>query len=264
MSPFKKILFNFYSVIRKHNLLLLALFFIQLAFIVLMVLVNVKYQTALAENIQNIIQPLETANYDENSIKVGMPFLSDVARLAVNYQEMLKNLQKLVFYQLAVFFTLGLLCWLFTHLMFGKEPVLKLWPQLILRATVFIVPTLFIDYIIVNKALQQAAAGGTYTSLYAALAVTGISWYFMVICLALPLLPFKESIVKAFSVGVTKIHYLLGALVINMIVIGVLVYLVSLSITWPFWSMILIAAALVDAFVVARVFFVAVVREICS
>lgn len=226
-----------------------------------MVLVNVRYQTALAENIQNIIQPLETANYDENSIKAGMPFLSDVARLAVNYQEMLKNLQKLVFYQLAVFFTLGLLCWLLTHLLFEKKQILKLWPQLILRATIFIVPTLLLDYLIVNIALRQAAVGGTYSSLYAAVGVSAVAWYFMLVCLALPLLPFKESIVNAFSVGVKKIHYILGALVITMVVISVLVYLVSLSVNWPFWSMMFIAAALVDAFVVARVFFVAVVRE---
>ena len=255
---------EFSKAIHSHQLLLLVLFFIQLAFIILMVLVNVKYQTALAENIQNIIQPLETANYDENSIKAGMPFLSDIARLAVNYQEMLKNLQKLVFYQLAVFFTLGLLCWLLTHLLFGKEQVLKLWPQLILRVTVFIVPALLLDYLIVHTALQQAAAGGTYTSLYAAVGVSAATWYFMVVCLALPILPLKESIVKAFSVGVAKIHYTLGALLINAAVIGVLVYLVSLSVNWPFWSMVLAAAALVAAFVVARVFFVAVVREICS
>ncbi|MBI4152972.1 hypothetical protein HY497_00480 [Candidatus Woesearchaeota archaeon] len=264
MSHLKNILFNFYSVIRKHKLLLLSLFIIQLVFIILMVLVNVKYQTALAANIQNIIQPLETANYDENAIKAGMPFLQDVARLAANYQQMLENLQKLVLFQLLVFFTVGLLSWLLTHLLFGKEPLLKLWPQLVLRSAVFIVPTLIIDYLIVNIALKQAAAGGTYTSLYAAVAFTAVAWYFMVVCLALPVLPLKKSIVRAFSIGIKKIHYTLGALLLNVLVIGLLVYLASLSVNWAFWSMVLTAAALVAAFVLARVFFVAVVREISS
>ncbi len=250
---------SFFSTVTDHKLLFLLLFAVQIIFIISMAVANVKYQAAIAENIQNIIQPLETANYDENAIKAGMPFLEDVAQLATNYTEMLKNLQKLVFAQLLVFFTVGLLAWALTHLMFKKENVLKLWVHLVLRAAVFIVPVLLVDYLIIRTALRQAASGGTYTSLYVAVGITAVAWYFMVICLALPLAPLKESLVHAFSLGVKKIHYTLGSLIVIAAVIGVMVYLVALSVTWAFWLMMLLSVVLVLLFVFARVFFVAVV-----
>ncbi len=62
----------FIAAIKQHTPPLAALFVLQLAFLVVLAFVNVNYQLAMAENIRDIVLPLQSANYDEQDIQRGV------------------------------------------------------------------------------------------------------------------------------------------------------------------------------------------------
>ncbi len=249
--------------VRAHPFAAVLLLVVTAAFFVALAYVAVKYSAAMAENLSYLIGRVENANYDEEAIKAGQPFLSSIADVLANYQAFFLNLLKLVLYQVGAFFLIGLLGWSLVHYVYAKSNVLKAWWILALRALVFVVPMLLTGYMLLDSALSSAMENEFSSSLplYAALALIGIGYYFLLVCLALPPAQFSGSISSAFVVGAKKIHYLLTTLVLGWgLVIGSF-YLVSLLSDRSLW---LLGPSILLFFVVmtlAQMIFVAVVYE---
>lgn len=262
---FKKAWKDTIQAVKTHKLLVIVIFLLQFLFIVSIAYINVTYQSAISRNIQSVVMPLQDANYDENAIRSGIPFLEDAGTIYDNYTRLVANLKKLVVYQILAFLSINLWCWAVTQYLFRKGNVLKLWVTEVLRAIILTIPLLVIDYALLTVAINQAVADTgslAMAPIYAAATITVIASYFLVVALALPSYPIKETIKRAFIIGTKKIHYLLATLLINAAVVSALGYFGVLSVEWPFWAMAVFVMLFVLGFVCARIFFVAVVREL--
>ena len=259
---------------RKRPALLIALFFIQLLFLSAFGFINVRYQLAIAENLQNIVTPLQDANYDEQAITSGLPFLNDAEAIFGNYEQLIRNLWKLVVFSLLAFLLINLWGWALTHAFFEKQNVPKLMLALLVRALAFVIPLLAINYALITLALRQAAASGALPSfglVYAAGIITFAGVYFLLVSLALPAAPsftmhsLTGSLKQALAVGVKKAHYLLAALLVNIASIAGAAYLLGKAAAdWPFLVLALAVVFFVKVFMLARVWWVGVVRGVSN
>ena len=94
--------------IKENKLKLLLLIIGQLLFFILIAFINVKYQLELAESANELIAPLQDANYNAESIKSGVPFLENIGKIYETYERIVSALKKLIAFQLAAFLTLGI------------------------------------------------------------------------------------------------------------------------------------------------------------
>ncbi len=254
------------SAIKKHKLLFLILFLFQLAFFVLIGAVNVKYQLQIGENLQSLILPLQDANYDEQAISSGVPFLEDTAKIFENYRLLLQNLQKLALFTLLIYLFLHMWNWTLTHHMFEKQKIVVKFSTLVLRSLVFIIPIALIVYLILRNAFSQVLADETFSptaSVYFVWGITIVGYYFMVISLGMPWSNLKDNLRKTFKLGVTKGHWILLALFIEVVAYGLAIAVLGEAAqNWPFFLMVLFVIVLVLVAVATRIFFVAVVREV--
>jgi hypothetical protein len=259
---FKEAVEKILSSVKGHKWLLVALFVIQLMFILIIAFVNVRYQLAITENIQNIVLPLQQADYEAASS--GVPLLENALVLYDNYEQLLSNLWKLVGFSVAAFMLINLWSWVFTHRLFRKVGILKLYLMLLLRSFVFFVPLGLINYFILKSAVNQATVGGSTAlmTVYSAAGVTAVGFYFLLIALALPSGPFLVQLKKIFIIGLKKVHYIVSALLVSALMVAVSVYLVALSVNWAFGLMVLFIVFFVEVFVFVRVWLVGVVREL--
>ncbi len=257
---------HFVHSFRKHLALLGILFLIQLVFFVLIAFVNVKYQLSITQNIQNIIVPLQQANYNDTLIQTGVPFLNNPTSLYESYTQVVLGIKYLVAYQLLAFFFVLLLAWALVHFMFDKENICSLWVRMTARASVFVFPLLLVNYLSLNAALSWAIEGGESRALlvlYVLAGLTALALYFMFVCLALPPSSLRKSIPEAFRVGVFRAHYIILAFLFEGVIIGLAGYFLVISVeSWPFWAMTALLVLFVAGFVFARLFFVSVVREL--
>lgn len=247
-------------------LLFILLFIVQLVFFVLIAFVNVKYQLALTQDIRRIIVPLQQANYDENAIKTGVPFVQGAAGLYESYQSALGNITKLVSYQLLAFLFVFLFGFALTHRLFGKKNVAVVWVHLAARALLFLVPFFFVAYYMINQALSTAAAENTVSAqwlVYSLFGITLLTAYFMLVCLALPVQSLFRALRRCFSLGVFRAHYILPVLFLNSIILFGLGWLLSVAVqNWALWIVALLLVLFIFGFVVARVVFFSAVRAV--
>ncbi len=225
--------------------LFLILFVVQFLYIISMSAVSVVYYARIGENMQNIITPLQDANYDEAAIKAGASLVQDPAVIYSSYQDLVHNIRYLVGFQLLIFLVLGTLLWAVTHL-FWEKKFFKVWGELIIRALVFLVPIGLIVYLLFKNILAIS-----FVSVYATLAIVFASLYFMGIALSIPLHSLKNSLTCAFALGSKEIPYALGVLV----PLG-LIYWILLAGSWSAWTMIFAITLLVLAALGCLVFFI--------
>jgi hypothetical protein len=252
------------AAIKRHKLLFATLFAIQAIFLIIIGIINVKYQLQIATSLQGLITPLQTANYNPDAIQAGTPFLKDIASFYQHYNSVLGGVQKLIAFQLLAFVAVGSWLWILPHFMFD-DAHLKEWILAILKRTVTFLLVIFsVVYVVLADTLSAVNNGATphIGSVYGALAAFLVGTYFMIVCLALPARSWWKSITHAFTTGIAKIHYTLGTLLINAAILGGVGYLVVLSVEWPFWLMILIIIVFISAFILTRTFYIAVMRTL--
>ena len=261
----KKTLHSFTHACKTHKKLLLLLFVLQVIYIAIISYINVTYHLVIAQEMNAILTPLQTANYDPELIQAGIPFLQDIAQFYEHYQNLLSSLQKLVFYQVLVFLVLGVFMWAVTHLLFVRRTVVGLFQhyvQLLLRAVIFIVPTFFVSGVLLNTTFDQLLLGGESLSLvYAALGVFAVGIYFLLVGLAIENGGIWSSIRAAFVFGIKKAHYLIPTLLAILGAIVGLAYLGYLMVESPLWLLSIVIILFVSVFVLGRVLLVALVRE---
>src|SRR3989344_2691713 len=100
--------------IRAHPFAVLCVFISTIAFFAVLAYLNLTYQLAIAGNVQVIMSALQGANYDDEAIKAGLPFVSAIADVFANYEQLLSNVWKLVLFQIAAFLCIGLWRWALT------------------------------------------------------------------------------------------------------------------------------------------------------
>ena len=268
MFPYKSALKNSLTAIKTHKSLLLTIFLIQIAFLIVISFVNVKYQPAIVQNIQDIIIPLQTANYDDQAIAAGIPFLENVAAIYSSFQQMLENIWKLFLYSLLAFILINGWNWVLTHYMFKsqkskisqtKQNILKLFGNIALSALIFIIPAAIIIYQIITSAFT-AEQSNLMTQIYISFAVAAVAAYFMLISFARA--DQKINLKIVFKLGIKKAPIILLTMAINIAIVALTIYLTNKALLWPFSAMVFFVLLFIAAIILTRIFFVAVVKEL--
>ena len=138
------------KLIKKHWKLFLILLLLQAICLVSGVFIGTFYQVKIMENARGIIEPLQNANYDSESIKQGEPFTQEISSIYENYQSMTKNIFALLGWLLLLFVVLNGRVWLLTQQLF-KKVKLKEEIQMLARfiVSLIVIMGVFLVYLMV-------------------------------------------------------------------------------------------------------------------
>lgn len=251
--------------VKRHPWLVVLLVVLQLGFLILLAFINVVYQLQINESLQAIINGVGEANYDEEQLKAGMPFMQDFGVVMRSYELLIKSLQSLVVLQVLAFLVVGTLMWALTHRLFQRENFFLLWGRLALRAVTVIFPALIVIFMLLRSTLAQAAGGESleFTLIYISLAVAAAALYILVVGLGLPTHCYIRGLQCMMKIASVRAYYVLPVLLASLLAasgVAVLMYLATNY--WPFWAMLLSAALLVVLWAGLRIVIVGVVIEI--
>lgn len=101
--------------IKKRKMLFALLLFLQIIFLALSLYTSTHYLIQILEDTQGIIQPLENANYDSQSIEQGDPFTPDYLSIYNSYQSMLRTILTFSGWMILLFLTINGSIWLWSH-----------------------------------------------------------------------------------------------------------------------------------------------------
>ena len=79
--------------IKKHSWLFIILILLQIIFLVSLSLLTITYQVKILESAKGVIEPLQEANFDPESIQAGQPFTKEMASIYTNYRSMMSNIK---------------------------------------------------------------------------------------------------------------------------------------------------------------------------
>src|SRR3989344_2860765 len=126
MEYVKRGLHNTINSIKKNKLLFLAIFLLQIIFVVSSLWLGSQYLIKILEDTQGIIVPLENANYDSQQIEQGEPLTPDYASIYSSYKSMLKNVFSFLFWMAVLFLLLNGSIWLLSHWMLQEQQQWKI------------------------------------------------------------------------------------------------------------------------------------------
>ena len=263
MNILKRGFFRTFEAIKQHKLLFSLLFLVQLVFVVGVIYFGIVYQIKLAQNVQNIMGPLQQANFNSTSIQQGQSLLpdmtSDVNSIVLGYQEMVNNLIQLGLILMGGFLFLNGFIWSVANYMVKKGPFLKYWGKFILSSLFFLIPTGLISYITLKSLI------GTVSWFQTGLNVLEIScfilFYFMLISFSLSEVPLKKILPKTFRLGLGDAVWILLSLMFSLILIllSLLLVYVGMGI---FSLMIISLLLLILSLALGKIYLISVISEL--
>ena len=260
-----------FQALYHHKPLGAVLLVLQLGFILSFLYITINYEVKIIQDAQSIIQPLQQANYDAESIQQGQYFLPDFAGIYSSYQSLLQNIFYLGLWLAGLFLVLNGGIWLLTHsLLASSKPTWKTilhgWLKYLVAAVFFIGIPLLIGYIGLKIILARQVDVDMFTSLLNSIPyILGVLYYLLLVALTFITDPSWSQFVKHFyRAGLRKIHRTLLVLVINGALIAGSLYLVYLSMNYEgqFWLVVLASIIAVFIIVLSRLFWIACLQEL--
>src|SRR3989344_9377493 len=206
MEYVKRGLHNTINSIKKNKLLFLAIFLLQIIFVVSSLWLGSQYLIKILEDTQGIIGPLEKANYDSQKIEQGEPFTPDYASIYNSYQSMLKKVFSLGIWIAALFLLLNGSIWLLSHWMLqekkqwklrireGLQFFLKAWASIFLLLVPFKIASY---YVLLHFIRASQSFSNLAVVLKGLLIASFVIYYFLLVALAVaPYSSWKKFVTK--------------------------------------------------------------------
>jgi len=265
MNVFQKSLKEGFKAIKKHKVLFISLIVIQLFFIVFLLVVGINYQIKIYQNAQEIMLPLQQANYNSSSLQSGNPLMTDMMKQMVgitkNYQQMIKNISQMLILMLGGFLIFNGLNWSISNYMIKKGSLLKYWGKFIIVSLVFILPISIFGYFFLYNLVGNPNWFSNGIKIVEILFL--VLSYFMIIGFCLVDKKFKSLFKKIFVLGVTKAHFILIGFF--FVLAAILLSLLFVYYSTGYLSlMILSAIVLVIVLVLGRIYLISLVKNIRS
>jgi hypothetical protein len=267
MNYLKRGLKNTYRAIKKHKLIFLLLIFLQIVFIVILSTVSYKYQIKVLEDARGIMEPIEQGNYNASSIEQGQPFSPNTLEIYKSYQSLAKNILYLSIWFLCLFVIFNGALWILSHHILEEKikNFLNAYLKIIVSFIVFIIPFFIAAYFFLKsllkmdlplEAISKYIQGTSYLLI--------LFYFFLIVAFAFIFTKsWKEFLKSWFKVAIKNIHYSLLVLLINLVLIFVSLFLVSLYLNdETFFLMMLFSIILLVLLVVTRIFWIACLKEI--
>lgn len=254
--------------IRQHPWLLVIIVVVQICLVAATGFTALTYQVKILQNAQNIIEPLQNANYNADNINAGQPFLEDLQKVYANYQDLINNLISLLIWLSVIFLTVNGLLWVLSHRVLGMKgitSILHAWAQYILASVLLLGAVAVLSYYVLRGFLTFESDPAIITStvkqlVYVLLAV----YYLLLVAFAFISRGWKEWIAAAFRTGILRIHKTVVVLLINFIVLGGNLYLIYYAAmnNLHFSLVLLFSLTFLVLLVLTRLFWIACLQQI--
>ena len=279
-NAIKESLQESFQIIKKNKKAFLLLFILQAAFISLISLINISYQTKMLQSTQAIIEYLDELKFDQTSVGLDIlekksPLGPDPLLISRNFNSILYNLKFLIFYSLAAFILLNGFIWFLTGNLVSKNPFnlkkmkifFKSFFIYIIKFGLIALISSFLIYLFGYSTLKSflnplSAQNANFMPL---LLITLAILYFIYI--AFPLLynaKLKNILKHLFKIGIKKAHIVLSAYLIIILAISLFSLLFFYLIEKNLFLLLASTAFIVLILVWARIFLILVVEKLSN
>ena len=279
-NAIKESLQESFQIIKKNKKAFLLLFILQAAFISLISLINISYQTKVLQSSQAIIEYLDELKFDQSSVGLDLlekksPLGPDPLLISRNFNSVLYNLKFLIFYSLSAFILLNGIIWFLTGNLANKNPFnLKKMKIFFKCFFIYIIKfgliksiSSFLIYLFGYSTLRSflnplSAQNANFMPL---LLITLAMLYFIYI--AFPLLynaKLKNILKNLFKIGIKKAHIILSAYLIIILAISLFSLLFFYLIEKNLFLLLTSMAFIVLILVWARIFLILVVEKLSN
>lgn len=215
------------AAVKKHPLLVMLIFILQVALLITSLYTALTYQVKIIQDAQAVIEPLQKANYDAESIKAGNTFIPNIVAMYEAYQSLIKNILTLAMLLGVLFLILNGIIWLISHKILEtatlswKETIksfLRGWMRYALTTLVVMGPFFILSYLLLRTMLVQEIGGmASFTTILTALIyLFMVLYYFLLVAFAfLGTTSWKLFLHKIFTASIKRVHLTLLVVVIN-------------------------------------------------
>lgn len=258
--------------VREHPSLFLLLVLLQITFIASVAYITIQYQVQILNTTQDIIVPLQNANYDAQSIEQGQEFMTQVAGIYRSYQSLIHQVVLLALWWLVLFMVLNGGIWVISQAILApekitwKKMIVKPWLRYVIATLILLGPFLLILYFILKMMIraqidpQKFGAWVTYL-LYS----FGILYYFLINAFAaINATSLKELGRNFLKTALRKIHWTLIVLIINSTLLAACGYLIYyfMEIKPVFALMMAASIVFIILVVITRLYWIACLQEL--
>ena len=267
MNYLKKSVHLTIAEIKHHPKLFLLIIVVQALLLITVAAVGITYQMKIVTDLQNVVNPLQQANYDPDSLQEGQPFLADLAGVQRSYQQLQQNILEAVLIVALLYGVVHSGLWalsqkLYHHLSWKKTG--KVWIKSGVASLLVFSAFGLLSYHLLRNLITAAFDVTFFSQVAQYLLITlGVLYYFLSIIYGIPTIHWKKNLLAIYHLGIKKIHYFIIPLGINVVLMLGTLYLFSLTTAQPSFLIIILAGFLFIVTVgITRIFFLANVQEI--
>ncbi|MDO8656316.1 MAG: hypothetical protein Q7K45_03680 [Nanoarchaeota archaeon] len=262
---------NIGKSIREHKLLFILLILLQIGFLVALAYITITYQVKILNTAQEIILPLQNANYDPESIEQGKEFISEIAGIYQAYQALIQQIVRLALWWLGLFIVVNGVLWILSHQIMEKKSWKNLGKQWIKYAVATIVllgPFLLVIYFLLKLIVRAQIDPDKFGQMLTYLMYSfGLMYYLMINAFAsIQISSWKECVKHFFTTAIKKIHYTLPVLTINLALLSSTGYLIYyfMELNQNFALMMISSGIFIVLIVLTRLYWISCLRELTS
>ena len=256
------------KVIRDHKLLFISIIILQVVLISLLSYVSLTYQLKIIEGAQEVIEPLNNANYDQESLQSGQPFTKDIVQIYTGYKTMIRNVVEYILWLSGIFLLLNGAIWLLIYKMFGKKNYLEQAVKYVSSSLILTIPFFMVCYFILKGFLSIDIAPEAFASVIQVMSIVFlVIYYFLLVGFSqLQIKSWKKFSKSYYSLGIKKIVCTLTVLVINWCFIALAGYFIYLTAMYEvhLFIMFLSLMFLVIVLALRKIFWIASLNSITT
>lgn len=268
MKYLARALQQMYNAVTKHWLILLVLIVLQLSLFVSLGYIGLTYQMNIFENIQGVLDPIQSANYNATSLQEGGLFTTEYARVYESYNLLVQNVIQFVGWLAGLFLIGNGVLWVMTSFLSHPEnnwkKIIGSWLRYMLLSILFLGIPLLISVYALWQMMKAGTGVESITSMvqwfgYGLLCFYGLLQIAAAFISAATWKEWWNKITGAFK----KVHWVLLTLLINIAVIAMSVSLLVVVMGYESFTMLVMASLiLVIVIVLTRLFLVTALQEL--
>ena len=259
------------QAIRQNKMLVLGIILLQTMMIAAVVGIFFNYQVKIIGNAQQIIQPIQTANYNIKELQGGQPFIQDIFAVHQSYLALKKNVLQLAAILLGLYFTIQGALWVVTqHLLHHGtwKQAGQRWLKHSIASAVLFGPYFLASFFIIKNLVLRGTDLASFSTITKNLAIAlGVWYYFSLVAFALTnTTSWKRFVQHWFNLAISRIYQTIFVVVTIAAVIGATLYLSYLTIMQTDSLLLMIGALLLfmAALVCSRIFWVAALHALLA
>ena len=254
--------------INHHKVFFIGLVIIQTLFVIAFAFSFLNFHLKILEDARGIIEPLQEANYNPDTIDAGQPFLDDPLAVYQSYQAMVRDVYWLVGWLLLIFIFFGGLLWTGSHQMlshqkFSIKKFTQMWSKFVATFLVLIIPFLALCYYIIRLVLFANEPTEVFSSYLKVIGIVFIIiYYFTLTTFSSITLPWKSFVRRSFE-KTKNLPKTIPVLLINTALVSFGIYLIYRTLVNQQLTSYMIFATfvLIVIFVITRLYWIICIKD---